>query len=68
MARRMIDEKVCHSEPVTEVTGVGIRTLNIGKETDCHVGLCPPDIIRNCVGAGDSARPPVEYHPSAVST
>ena len=26
------------------------------------------NIIRNCVGAGDSARPPVEYHPSAVST
>ena len=27
----------CHSEPVTDVTGVGILIHNAGKETDCRV-------------------------------
>ena len=46
-----ITPRACHSEPVTDVTGVGIRNLLAGNlrkvqelcglETDCHASVYP---------------------------
>ena len=52
---------LCHSEPVTDVTGVGIRIF-VQRRTDCRVA----SLLAMTSGAG-SAVPPPPHQRAALS-